>query len=134
MRKKGAIQKKIPLLTNPRIILKVAQAVDNEGASSSEASLACSDWEWKPEEHASSAGFGSSRDQDSTNGNESSACSEDGDSSSSSSPSSSSTSSSGMEVLPEKKAAPCKGTKRPITTPKQSAKKRHMVKMLGCKK
>ena len=30
-----------------KITLKVAQAVDNEGASFSEASLGRSDWEWK---------------------------------------------------------------------------------------
>ena len=92
------------MVMKPKIILKVAQAVDNEGASLSEASLGCSDWEWKLEEDASSAEFGSSVDHDSSSGNESSASSEDGNSSSSSSSSSSSTSSSGVEVLLKKKA------------------------------
>ena len=32
----------------PKITLKVAKAVDNEGASFSEASLGRSDGEWKP--------------------------------------------------------------------------------------
>ena len=71
---------------------------------------------------------GSSADHDLSSGNESSASSEDGNNSSSSSSSSSSTSSSGMEVLPKKKAVRGKGTKRPITTPKQSARKRCTVK------
>ena len=115
------------MVMKPKITLKVAKAVDNETASFSEASLGRSDWEWKPEEDASSVESGSSAEHDSSNGNESSATSEDGNSSSSSS-SSSSTSSSGVEVLPQKTAVPGKGTKRPITTTKQSAKKRCTVK------
>ena len=111
------------MVMKPKITLTVAHAVDNEGASFSEASLGRSDWEWKPEEDASFAESGSSADHDSSSHNESSASSEEGNSSSSSSSSSSSTSSSGMEVVPKKKAMPGKGTKRPITTPKQSAKK-----------
>ena len=105
----------------PKITFKVAHAVDNEGASFPEASLGRSDGEWKPEEDASFAESGSSVDHDSSSGNESSASSEDGNSSSSSSSSFSSTSSSRVEVLPKKKAVPGKGTKWPITTPKQSA-------------
>ena len=115
------------MVMKPKITLKVAKAVDNESASFSDASLGCSDWEWKPEEDASSVEAGSSADHDSSSGKESSACSEDGNSSSS-------TPSSGVEVLPEKKAVPGKGTKRPITTPKQSAKKRCTVKTSGRKK
>ena len=76
---------------------------------------------------------GSSADHDSSNGNESSASSEDVNGSSSSSSSSSSTSSSRVEFLPKKKAVP-KGTKRPITTRKQSAKKRCTVKTSRRKK
>ena len=116
------------------ITLKVAQAVDNEGASFSEPSLGRSDWEWKSKEDASSAESRSSAVHDSSSDTESAASSEDGNSSSSSSSSSSSTSSSGVEVLPKKKAVPGKGTKRPITTPKQSAKKRHTVQTPGRKK
>ena len=126
--------KKIPMVMKHKITLKVAKAVDNEGASFFEASPGSSDWEWKPEEDATSLGSGSSADHDLSNGNESSASSEDGNSYSSSSSSSSSTSSSGVEVLPKKKAVPGKGTKRPITTPKQSAKKRCTVKTSGRKK
>ena len=122
------------MVMKPKITLKVAQAVHNEGASFSEASLGHSDWEWKLEEDASSAECGSSADHDSSTGNESSASSEDGNSSSSSSSSSSSTSFCGVEVLPKTKAVPGKGTKRPITTPKQSAKKRPTVKTSGRKK
>ena len=127
------------MLMKPKITLKVAQAVDNEGASFSEASLGRSDWEWKPEEDASSAesgssASGSSADQDASIGNESSASSEDDISPYYSSSSSSSTFSSGPEVLPKKKAVPGKGTKRPITTPKQSAKTRRAVKTSGRKK
>ena len=114
------------MVMKPKITL--AQAVDNEGASFSEASLGRSDCEWKPEEDASSAESGSSADHDSSSGNKSSASSEDGNGSSSSS---SSSSSSWVEVLPKRKAVPGKGTKRPITTPKQSAKKRHTVKTSG---
>ena len=132
--KKRGQAKKIPMVMKPKITLKVAQAVGNEGAPFSEASLGRSDWEWKPEEDASSTEFGSSADHDWFSGNESSASSEDGDSSSSSSSSSSSTSSSVVEVLPKKKAVPGKGTKQPITTPKQSARKQHTVKMSGRKK
>ena len=105
------------------ITLKVAKGVDNESATFSEASLGRSVWEWKPEEDASSVEFGSSTDHDTSSSNESSATSEDGNSSSSSSSSSSSTSSSSVEVVPQKKAVPRKGTKRPVTTTKQSAKK-----------
>ena len=94
----------------PKITLKVARAVDNEGAFFSQASLGRSDWEWRPEEDPSSAESASSADHDSSSGNESSASSEDGKSSISSSSSSSSTSSSGVEVLPKKKAVPGKGT------------------------
>ena len=122
------------MVMRPKITMKVAKAVNNESASFFEASLGYSDWEWKPEEDASSVESGSSAGHDSSNGNQSSATSEDGNSSSSSSSSSSSTSSSGVEVLPQKKAVPSKGTKRPITTPKQSAKKRHTVKTSGRKK
>ena len=107
----------------PKITLKVALAVDNEGASFSEAYLGRSDCEWKPEEDASSAESGSCADHVSSSGNESSASSKNGNSSSSSSSSSSSTSSSVVEVLPKKKDVPGKGIKRPITTSKQSAKK-----------
>ena len=84
----------------PKITLKVAKAVDNESTSFSESFLGRSDWEWKPEEDATSVESGSSADHDSSSGNESSTTSEDGNSSSSSSSSSSSTSSSGLEVLP----------------------------------
>ena len=122
------------MVMKPKITLKVAKAVDNESMSFSEASLGRSDWEWKPEEDASSLEFGCSADHDSSSGNESSATSEDGNSSSSSSSSSSSTSSSGVEVLPQKKAVPGKGTKRPITTTKQSAKKLCTSKAAGRKK
>ena len=38
-----------------------------------------------------------------------------------------------VEVLPKKKAVNAKGTKRPITTPMQSAKKRPTVKTSGRK-
>ena len=121
------------MLMKPKITLKVAQAVDNEGASSSEPSLGRLDWEWKLVEDASTVQSGSSADQDSSSGNESSASSRDGNSSSSSSSSSSSTFSSGVEVA-QKKVVPGKDTKRPITTPKQSAPKQHTVKTSGCKK
>ena len=131
--KKGASQK-IPMVMKPKITLKVAKAVDNESASFSEASLGRSDWEWKSEEDASFVESGSSVDHDSYSGNESSATSKDGKSSSSSSSFSSCTSSSGVEVLPQKKVLPGKGTKGPITTTKQSAKKRCMVKTSGWKK
>ena len=122
------------MVMKPKITLKVAKGFNNESASFSEASLPRSDWEWKPEEDASSVESGSSADHDSSSGNESSATSGDGNSSSSSSSSSSSTPSSGVEVLPQKKAVPGKGTKRPITTPKQSAKKRCTVKTSRRKK
>ena len=122
------------MVMKPKITLKVAKAVHNESASFSEASLGRSDWEWKPEEDASSVESGSSADHDSSSGNESSATSEDGNSSSSSSSSSFSTPSSGVEVLPQKRAVPTKGTKRRITTTKQSAKKHCMVKTSGQKK
>ena len=111
------------MVMKPKITLKVALAVDNEGASFSKAYPGRSDGEWKPEEDASSAESGSSADHDSSSGNESSASSKNSNSSSSSSSSSSSTSSSVVEVLPKKKAVPGKGTKRPIITSKQSAKK-----------
>ena len=118
----------------PKITLKVAKAVDNKSASFSEASLARSDWDWKPEEDATSVESKSYADNHSSSGNESSATFEDGNGSSSSSSSSSSTSFFGVEVLPQKKAVPGKGTKRPITATKQNAKKRCTVKMLGRKK
>ena len=54
--KKGRA-KKIPVLMKPKITLKVAHAVDSE-ASYIEASLGHLDWEWKPEEDASSAESG----------------------------------------------------------------------------
>ena len=92
--------KKIPMVMKPKITLKVEKAVDSESASFSEASLGRSDWEWKPEEAASSVEYGSSADHDSSIRNESPATFEDGSSSSSSSSCSSSTSSSGVEVLP----------------------------------
>ena len=120
--------KKIPMVMKPKITLKVAKPVDNESASFSEASVGRSDWEWKPEEDASFVESRSSAHHHSSNGNESAATSEDGNSFSSSSCSSSSTSSSGVEVLPQKKAMPGKGTKRPITSPNESAKKRCTVK------
>ena len=132
--KKKGRAKKIPMVMKPQITLKVAKVGDNESASFSEASLCRSDWDWKPEEDASSVESVSSADHDSSSGNESSATSEDGNRSSSSSSSSSSTSSSGVEVLPQKKAVPGKGTKRPITTTKQSAKKRCTVRTSGRKK
>ena len=93
--KKKGRAKKIPIVMKPKITLKVAKAVDNESASFSEASLGRSDWDWKPEEDASSVESRSYADNDSSSGNESAATSEDGNSSSSSSSSSSSTSSSG---------------------------------------
>ena len=132
--KKGGRAKKIPMVMKPKITLKVAKAVDNKSASFSEASLGRSDREWKPKDHASSVEFGSSADHDSSSGDESSATFEDGNSSSSPSSSSSSTSSSGVEVVPQTKVVPGKGTKRPITTPKQSAKKRCTVKTSRRKK
>ena len=55
MRKKGASQKNIPVLMKPKITSKVAQVVDDEGASFFEAPLGCSDWEWKPQEDDSFA-------------------------------------------------------------------------------
>ena len=122
------------MVMKPKITLKVAKVVDNESASFSKPSLGRSDWEWKPEEDASSVESGSSAYHDSPSGNESSPSSEDGNSSSSSSSSSSSTSSSRVEVLPKKKAVPSKGTKRPINTPKQSAKKSCTRKTSGRKK
>ena len=70
MRKKRGRAKKIPMVMKPKITLKVAKAVDNESASFSEASLGRSDWEWKPEEDASSVESGSSADHDSSSGNE----------------------------------------------------------------
>ena len=105
--------------------LKVAQAVENEGASFSKASRGRLDWQWKPEEDAGFAESGSLAYQYSASGNESS---EDRKRSSSSPFPSSSTSSSGVEVPLKKKVLPGKGTKRPITTLKQSAKKRCTVK------
>ena len=54
--KKRGRAKKIPMLMKPKMTLKVAHAVDNEGASFSEASLGRSNWEWKLEEDASSRG------------------------------------------------------------------------------
>ena len=84
MMKKRGQAKKIPMLMKPNITLEVAQAVGNDGASFFEASLGRSDWEWKPEEDASSAESGSSADQNSSSGNESSASSKDGSLSSSS--------------------------------------------------
>ena len=130
--KKGGQAKKISMLMKPKITLKVAKAVDNEGASFSEASLGRLVWELKPEEDASSThqGLQHIRIQDSSDGNESSASSEDGNSTSSSSSSSSSPSSSGVEVHPKKKAVP----KQPIITPKHNAKKQRTVKMSGLKK
>ena len=119
------------MVLKPKITLKVAKAVNNESASFSEASLGRSDGEWKPEEDATPVEYGSPSHHDASGGNESS---EDGNSSSSSSSSSSSTSSSGVEVLPEKKVVPGKGTKRAITAPKQSAKKCCTVKTSGRKK
>ena len=132
-RKKGASQKN-PHGDEAQDHLKVAKAIDNESASFCEASLGRYDWEWKPEEDASVVESGSSAGNDSSSGNKSSASSEDGNSSCSSSYSSSSTSSSGAEVLPQKKVVPSKGTKRPITTTKQSAKKRCTAKTSGQKK
>ena len=64
--KKRGEPKKIPMVMKPKITLKVAKAVDNESASFSEASLGRSDWEWKPEEDASSVESGSSADHDSS--------------------------------------------------------------------
>ena len=133
MKKQGRA-KKIPMVMKPKITLKVAKAVDNESAFFSKASLGRSDCEWKPEEDAIYVEFGPSAYHDSSNGNESSATSEDGNSCSSSSSSSSSTSSSGVEVLPQKKFFPGNGTKRPITTTRQSAKERYTVKTPGQKK
>ena len=92
--------RKIPMLMKPKITLKVAHAVDNEGASFFEASLGCLDWEWDPQEDATSAKSRSTTDQDSSSGNESSESSDDANSSLSYSSSFSSTSSSGVEVLP----------------------------------
>ena len=109
--------KKIAMVMKPKIALKVALVVDNEGASFSEAPLGRSDWECKPEEDARSAESAFSGDHDSSSSIESSESSEDGNSSFSSSSSSSSTSSSGVEVLPKTKGVPGKGTKRPIITP-----------------
>ena len=120
-----------PMVMKPKITLKLAKAVDSKGASFSEASLGRSDCEWKPVEDASPVESRSSVVHDSSSGNESSTSSEDRNSSSSSSSSYSSISSSGVEVLPKKKAVPSKGTKRPITTPKQSAKNRCTVKIPG---
>ena len=108
--KKKERAKKIPTVMKPKITLKVAQAVDSEATSYSEASLGHSDWEWKLEEDASSAADSSS------SGSETSASSKDANTSSSSSSASSSSSSSGLEVLPKKKAVKAKGTKRPTTT------------------
>ena len=122
------------MVMKPNITLKVAKVVNNESASFSEASLGPSDREWKPKEDASCVESGFSTDHDSSSGNEGSATSEDGNSSSSFSFFSPSTSSSGVEVLPQKKAVPGKGTKRPITTPKQSAKKRSTMKTARRKK
>ena len=51
--KKKGRAKQLAMAMKPKITLKVAQAVDNE--SFSKATLGRSDWEWKPEEHASSA-------------------------------------------------------------------------------
>ena len=131
--KKGRA-KKVPMVMKAKIFLTVAKAVDNEGASFAEGFTGHSNWEWKPEEDAISVESGSSADHDSSSSNESPASSADGNSSSSPSSSSSSTSSSGVEVLPKTKAMPGKGTKRPITTPKQSAKKRCPVTTSGWKK
>ena len=55
--KKKGRAKKIPMVMKPKITLKVAKVADNESASFSEASLGRSDWEWKPEEDASSVVF-----------------------------------------------------------------------------
>ena len=82
--KKKGRAKKVPMVMKPKITLKVPKAADNESASFSEASLGRSDWEWKPEEGASSVESPSSADDDSTGGNESYATYEDGNSSSSS--------------------------------------------------
>ena len=101
--KKRGQAKKIPMVMKPKITLKVAKVVDNESASFSEASLGRSDWEWKPEEDASSVESGSSVEHDSSNGNESSATS--------------------LVQLG-----------RPITTTKQSVKKRCTLKTSGRKK
>ena len=132
--KKEQRDNKIFMVMKPKITLKVAKAVDNESASSSKWCLGRSDWQWKPEGDATSVESRSSADHYSSSGNKSSAISEDGNRSSSSSSSSSCTSSSGVEVLLQKKAVPGKCTKRPITTMKQSAKKRCMVKASGRKK
>ena len=124
MRKKKERAKKIHVVMKPKITLKVVQAVDSEGTSYSNASLGRSDWEWKPKEDASSAESGSAADPDASRSKENSASSEDANTSSSFSSASSSSSSSGVEVLPKKKVMKAKGTKRPITTPMLSAKKR----------
>ena len=79
-------------------------------------------------------GSGSLADKYLSSGNENFAPFQDRNSSSSSSSSSSATCSSGVEFLLKKEVVPYKGTKRPITAPKQSAKKRSMVKTLGRKK
>ena len=60
---------KIPVVMKPNITLKVAQAVRNEGASFSAASLGRSHWEWQLEVDASSAECGSSANHDSSTGN-----------------------------------------------------------------
>ena len=124
-KKKGA--KKLPGLMRPKITLKGAQAVDNGGASYSEASLGPRDWEWRPEEDASSTESGSAADLDSSSGDESSASLEDGNSSLSSS-------SSGVELFPKREAVKAKGTKRSITTPMHNAKTQYTVKTPGRKK
>ena len=79
MPKKRSVPKKVPAVMKPKISLKVAQAVDSKATSYSEASLGRSDWEWKPEEDASSAA-----DSDLSSGSETSACSKDANTSSSS--------------------------------------------------
>ena len=88
--KKKERVKKIPVVMKPKILLKVAQAVDSEAMSYSEASLGRSDWELKPEEDASSAESGFAAHHDLSSGNESLASSKDANTSSSSSPASSS--------------------------------------------
>ena len=61
----------------PKITLKVAQAVDRQATSYSEALLGRSNWEWKPEEDAISAESRSAANCVSSSGSESSSSSKD---------------------------------------------------------